>query len=144
MKALVAGSVLVACVVTFSLQAVAQEGKKPPAKEHSMTGCLQKGSTAETFVVANSTQGSEADRHRRIEGEFGPSRRPYDDHHRRGRSGEGSREPEAQTGEGGSLHEAIRHQNGRGDLQVSTLHLRRRTVRVRNPPGSSVVRPSVS
>jgi hypothetical protein len=54
MKAFVAGSVLVASVVTFSLTAVAQEGMKPPAKEHSMTGCVQKGSTAETFVVANS------------------------------------------------------------------------------------------
>ena len=54
MKALVAGSVVVACVVTFSLKAVAQDEKKPPAKEHSMTGCVQKGSTADTFVVANS------------------------------------------------------------------------------------------
>jgi hypothetical protein len=54
MKASVAGSVLVACVATFSLNALAQEGMKPPAKEHSMTGCVQKGTTAETFVVANS------------------------------------------------------------------------------------------
>jgi len=53
MKAPVAGSVIAACVVAFSLTAVAQDEKKPPAKEHSMTGCVQKGSAAETFVIAN-------------------------------------------------------------------------------------------
>ena len=54
MKASVAGSVIAACVVAFSLTAVAQDEKKPPAKEHSMTGCVQKGSAADTFVIANS------------------------------------------------------------------------------------------
>jgi hypothetical protein len=53
MKASVAGSVIAACVVAFSLSVVAQEKEKPPAKEHSMTGCLQKGTTADTFVVTN-------------------------------------------------------------------------------------------
>jgi hypothetical protein len=54
MKASVSGSLIVACVVSFSLIAVAQEsGKKPSAKEHSMTGCVQKGSSADTFVMAN-------------------------------------------------------------------------------------------
>jgi hypothetical protein len=53
MKKSITGSLIAACVVAFSMTAVAQEGKKPPAKEHSMTGCVQKGSTAETFVVAN-------------------------------------------------------------------------------------------
>ena len=53
MKASVVGSVIVACVVAFSVAAVAQDEKKPPAKEHSMTGCVQKGSTANTFVVSN-------------------------------------------------------------------------------------------
>src|SRR5687768_13670815 len=49
----VAGSVLAACVVAFSVAATAQDEKKPPAKEHSMTGCLQKGSAADTFVMTN-------------------------------------------------------------------------------------------
>ena len=50
----VAVSMFVACVVAVSLTAAAQEGgKKPPAKEHSMTGCVQKGSTADHFVLAN-------------------------------------------------------------------------------------------
>ena len=49
-----AGSVLAACVVAFSVTATAQDEKKPPAKEHSMTGCVQKGSAPDTFVVANS------------------------------------------------------------------------------------------
>ena len=53
MKSSMGWSVIAACVVAFSLTAAAQEGKKPPAKEHSMTGCLQKGSTADTFVVTN-------------------------------------------------------------------------------------------
>ena len=53
MKKRIAGSLIAVCVVGFSLAAVAQDEKKPPAKEHSMTGCLQKGSTADTFVVAN-------------------------------------------------------------------------------------------
>jgi hypothetical protein len=54
MKTSVAGSLIAACVAAFSLTAVAQDEKKPPAKEHSMTGCVQKGSTADTFVIANS------------------------------------------------------------------------------------------
>ena len=53
MKKRIAGSLIAVCVVGFSLAAVAQDEKKPPAKEHSMTGCLQKGSTADTFVVTN-------------------------------------------------------------------------------------------
>ena len=53
MKERIAGSMIAACVVAFSLAAVAQEGKKPPAKEHSMTGCVTKGSAADTFVVTN-------------------------------------------------------------------------------------------
>src|SRR5688572_22452560 len=53
MKKPIAGSLIAACVVAFSVAAVAQDEKKPPAKEHSMTGCLQKGSTADTFVVTN-------------------------------------------------------------------------------------------
>ena len=54
MKRLFAGSAIVACVVAFSVTTAAQDEKKPPAKEHSMTGCVQKGSTAGTFTVANS------------------------------------------------------------------------------------------
>ena len=53
MKERIAGSMIAACVVAFSLTAVAQDEKKPPAKEHSMTGCVTKGSAADTFVVTN-------------------------------------------------------------------------------------------
>ena len=53
MKKPIAGSLIAACVVAFSMAAVAQDEKKPPAKEHSMTGCVQKGSAPDTFVVAN-------------------------------------------------------------------------------------------
>ena len=55
MKASVVGSLIVACAVAFSLTAPAQEGQKPAAaaKEHSMTGCVGKGATADTFVITN-------------------------------------------------------------------------------------------
>jgi hypothetical protein len=51
MRSLVAGFVIaVFCAVGAS--AVAQEKPAPP-KEHSMTGCVQKGPTADTFVIQN-------------------------------------------------------------------------------------------
>ena len=133
---------LVACAVTFSLKAVAQDEKKPPAKEHSMTGCEQKGSTAETFVVANSeAKGPKLIGIVESKDNLAPRRRPYDHHHRRGCSGEGSREHEAQAGQGGLRHEVVRHQDGRGDLQVGSPQpgdgRSERAVR----SGSSVVRP---
>ena len=53
MKERIAGSLIAACIVALPLTIVAQDGKKPPAKEHSMTGCVQKGSAADTFVVTN-------------------------------------------------------------------------------------------
>lgn len=53
MKASIVGSVIVAGVIACSLSAVAQDEKKPAAKEHSMTGCVQKGTTPDTFVVSN-------------------------------------------------------------------------------------------
>ena len=53
MKVSVAGFLIVACVAAFSATAVAQDKEKPAAKEHSMTGCVQKGTTPDTFVIAN-------------------------------------------------------------------------------------------
>jgi hypothetical protein len=53
MRSLVAGFVIAAFVAIGS-SAVAQE--KPAGgggKEHSMTGCVQKGPTADTFVIQN-------------------------------------------------------------------------------------------
>lgn len=47
----------VACALAFGLAAHAQDTTKKPAasgaKEHTMTGCLQKGSEAGSFVVEN-------------------------------------------------------------------------------------------
>lgn len=50
-----AGALIVACAFVFTATATAQEkpAAKPAAKEHTMTGCLQKGTAADTFVVAN-------------------------------------------------------------------------------------------
>jgi hypothetical protein len=60
MRSSVIGGLVLSCAVSFTLTAAAQEGKKPPppaAKEHSMTGCVQKGATADTFVVSNTDKG---------------------------------------------------------------------------------------
>jgi hypothetical protein len=51
MKRLVVGALVVSCVLGYGLTGIAQG--KPAAKEHSMTGCLQKGTTADTYVLAN-------------------------------------------------------------------------------------------
>jgi hypothetical protein len=58
MRASIIGSLVVSCAVAFTLTATAQdkpapEGKKPAAKEHSMTGCVEKGATPDSFVVSN-------------------------------------------------------------------------------------------
>ena len=101
MKASVAGSVIAACVVAFSLSVVAQEKEKPPAKEHSMTGCLQKGTTAETFVVTNTEpKGPKLIGIVESKEQPGPPRRPQDHHHRCGRPGQGSRERKDQARQG--------------------------------------------
>jgi hypothetical protein len=59
MRSTVIGGLVLSCAVAFTLTAAAQEEKKapPPAKEHSMTGCVQKGATADTFVVSNTEKG---------------------------------------------------------------------------------------
>jgi hypothetical protein len=50
-----AGALIVACAFVFTATATAQEKPtaKPAAKEHTMTGCLQKGSAPDSWVVAN-------------------------------------------------------------------------------------------
>lgn len=45
-------ALMAACALALSATAMAQE--KPAAAEHTMTGCLAKGATADTFIV-NST-----------------------------------------------------------------------------------------
>jgi len=60
------GSLVAACGLVFSIAANAQQPATPatPAaqekpgtqKEHTMTGCLQKGSTAETWIVMNTAE----------------------------------------------------------------------------------------
>ena len=62
MKASVVGALVVSCALVFGVTAIAQDaaakkaqGDKPAAKEHSMTGCLQKGTEADTYVLMNTT-----------------------------------------------------------------------------------------
>ena len=51
MKRLLAGGFLLSCTLTFGAVLVAQD--KPAPKEHTMTGCVQKGASADTFVLTN-------------------------------------------------------------------------------------------
>ena len=50
---------VIACVCAFGVSVVAQEkpAEKPAGgKEHTMGGCLQKGDTADTYVVMNAAE----------------------------------------------------------------------------------------
>lgn len=47
-------ALLAAFALTLPFVAVAQD--KPAPKEHTMTGCLQKGATADTFIVENTAE----------------------------------------------------------------------------------------
>ena len=53
MKKLMASGAIAAVALAFSASVIAQEKPAAP-KEHTMTGCLAKGATADTFIV-NST-----------------------------------------------------------------------------------------
>ncbi|MGH9385320.1 MAG: hypothetical protein ACRD2N_13640 [Vicinamibacterales bacterium] len=54
MKKAIACAVMTVFAVGMSASTLAQD--KPAAKEHTMTGCLQKGATADTFVVQNTAE----------------------------------------------------------------------------------------
>jgi hypothetical protein len=54
MKRLMVATVAVSCTLAFGIVASAQDKPAPAAKEHTMTGCVQKGTAADTFVIANS------------------------------------------------------------------------------------------
>lgn len=63
MKKTLMSAVMVASLCAFGAAATAQEkpmpGDKPMAggqKEHSMSGCVQKGAMADTYVVANAAE----------------------------------------------------------------------------------------
>ena len=51
MKRMLTCALVVSSSLAFGALVVAQD--KPAAKEHTMTGCVQKGTTADTFVLAN-------------------------------------------------------------------------------------------
>lgn len=48
-------SIAAAGALALSVSVTAQETKKPPA-EHTMTGCLAKGATADSFIVNNTAE----------------------------------------------------------------------------------------
>jgi hypothetical protein len=61
MKRFTISGLMTACVFALSVTALAQEYKppaqdKPAAKEHTMTGCLQKGTVPDTFIVTSTAE----------------------------------------------------------------------------------------
>jgi len=50
------GSLVFGLMVAFALVMPVAAQDKPAAKEHTMTGCLAKGATADTFVVNNTAE----------------------------------------------------------------------------------------
>jgi hypothetical protein len=60
MKRFTISGLMTACVFALSVTALAQDKPpaqdKPAAKEHTMTGCLQKGTAPDTFVVTNTAE----------------------------------------------------------------------------------------
>jgi hypothetical protein len=55
MKRLLTGCLMLSCSFVFAAVLAAQDKPqdKPAAKEHTMTGCVQKGTAADTFVLTN-------------------------------------------------------------------------------------------
>ncbi len=54
MKSAMACGVIAACALALSATVLAQD--KPAPKEHTMTGCLAKGSSADTFIVTSTAE----------------------------------------------------------------------------------------
>ncbi len=55
MRSSILTALVVPCALTVTLAARAQEAGQAP-KEHTMTGCLQKGTEPETYVVMNTAE----------------------------------------------------------------------------------------
>ncbi len=56
MRAWIVGTLAVACAFTFTIGAQARQDKPAAPKEHTMTGCLQKGTAADTFTMTNTAE----------------------------------------------------------------------------------------
>jgi hypothetical protein len=53
MKRLLVSALMVSCSLAVGAAAAAQEKKEGMAKEHTMTGCVQKGTAPDTFTLTN-------------------------------------------------------------------------------------------
>jgi hypothetical protein len=56
MKVSIVGTLVVASAFALTIGAQARQEKPAAPKEHTMSGCLQKGTAADTFVVANTAE----------------------------------------------------------------------------------------
>jgi hypothetical protein len=56
MRVSTVGTLVVTGALALAVNAQARQDKPAAQKEHTMTGCLQKGTTADTYVVMNTAE----------------------------------------------------------------------------------------
>ncbi len=56
MRASIVIGLTVSCALAFTLAARAEQGGQAAQKEHTMTGCLQRGTEADTFLVQSTAE----------------------------------------------------------------------------------------
>lgn len=56
MRVSIVGTLVVACGFALTVGAQARQDKPAAQKEHTMTGCLHKGTAADTYVVMNTAE----------------------------------------------------------------------------------------
>jgi hypothetical protein len=56
MRISIVGPLVVASALALAVGAQALQDKPPAPKEHTMTGCLQKGTTADTYIVMSTAE----------------------------------------------------------------------------------------
>lgn len=56
MKSSIVCGLITACALALPVAAQEKDAPKAAQKEHTMTGCLQKGTEADTFVVASTAE----------------------------------------------------------------------------------------
>ena len=114
------------CALALTVGVAAQDTtKKPAAAEHTMSGCVQKGATATTGTLQNTAEkGPKTIGVVESKDEPRGARRPQGRDHGRQRARGRSGSDEARAGQGGSLHEAERREDGLSHVPLSSRQLR--------------------
>ena len=118
MRAEILAGLATATALALSITVGAQGGAP---KEHTMSGCLQKGSEAGTFVVMNTAEKGPKTIGITAESTVADLTKHVgrqDRHHRGWRAERGSGERRNEAGEGGSLHENHGHEARLPDVSL--------------------------